>query len=52
VAVQHLATPAIVLSTIAGASYLVFGAAHSGVATLGFLPDWTLGAWILLLAAT
>ena len=50
--VQRVATPAVVLSTIAGATYLVFQAAPAGFADLGFLPDWTIGAWVLLLAAT
>lgn len=51
-AARRLGTPAIVLLTIAGATYCLFNAAQSGVAAFGFIPDWTIGAWVVLLAVT
>ena len=51
-AAQRLATPAIVLLTVAFAAVLLVQNADSGMAALGLLPEWTIGAWIVLLALT
>ncbi|HWN80765.1 MAG TPA: hypothetical protein VNM87_01595, partial [Candidatus Udaeobacter sp.] len=49
---RRLATPALVLVTIAGAAYLLARAVESGYPALGLLPEWTLGVWVVLFLAT